>query len=244
MNFPNVAADIAQAQQEAPELGRGVHLTLTAGRPLTPPEQIPTLVGADEGFFSLRDFLARLDMVDPAQVKAEWRQQIEKFIQLTGRKPTHLDSHHHSAYYTEPFFRGMLELAAEYGCAVRQITTQNDGLLRGLPGKVRQDIIEFAPRLMLEFNVQTTDVFCATFFDELATKAEFLNILNRLSEDGLYEIMCHPGYSNAALEATSSYHRQRESELTVLTDKAIQTIIRERNLKLTTFARLQGPSST
>jgi predicted glycoside hydrolase/deacetylase ChbG (UPF0249 family) len=238
MNFPNAEADIALALEEAPDLGLGVHLVLTAGQPLSPPEQVPTLVNSDNGFCNLSDFLARLDSVDPAQVKAEWQRQIEKFVRATGRKPTHLDSHHHSSYYTEALFSGMLELAAEYGCGVRQVTTQDEGLVRGLPGNLVADLQEYGPRLLNQFGTSTTDAFYASFYDEQATKAELLGILSRITMPGSYEIMCHPGYSDAALEASSIYNRQREAELAVLTDSAIQETIQSRSIELTTFAAL------
>ncbi len=238
MNFPNADVDIVLAQQETPELGLGVHLTLTAGRPLTPPEHIPTLVGSDKAFFSLRDFLARLDTIDPTQIKVEWRRQIEQFVDITGRTPTHLDSHHHSAYFRELFFKAMLELAAEYGCAVRQITAQADDLLPGFPDNLAPSIREFGPRLLRKFGIPTTDEFVATFFDKQATKAELLDILHQLSEPSVVEVMCHPGYSDAAVEASSSYNRQRQKELAVLTDPIFQEIITDRNIFLTTFAAL------
>ena len=42
MNFPGVQADLARACDDCPQLGLGVHLVLTAGRPLRPAENVPT----------------------------------------------------------------------------------------------------------------------------------------------------------------------------------------------------------
>jgi predicted glycoside hydrolase/deacetylase ChbG (UPF0249 family) len=67
-------------------------------------------------------------------VRAEWRAQIEKFIATTSRRPTHLDSHHHASYFTAGLFRTMLELAQEYGCAIRlPVALGNDDTFAGLP---------------------------------------------------------------------------------------------------------------
>ena len=238
MNFPNAAEDIELALKETPELGLGVHLVLTSGPPLSAPEAVPTLVTAENRFPGLSEFLSHLDQVNPEEVKAEWRLQIEKFVRVSGRPPTHLDSHHHSSYYTKDFFRAMLELAQEFGCAIRQVTAQDSGFLRGLPKMVGETILAYAPLLIREFNISTTDAFYASFYDEQATKEDIIGILERLPKDGLYELMCHPGYSDAALEASSIYNRQRERELAVLTDKEVKDAIRQLDIELVTFAVL------
>ena len=85
MNMPTVVEDIRTAMQEAPRLGMGVHLVLTSGQPLLPAAQVPSLVTSDGAFLKLDQFLAGLDQIDPAQVKAEWRTQIERFVATAGR---------------------------------------------------------------------------------------------------------------------------------------------------------------
>ena len=236
MNFPNAADDVAQALRETPELGLGVHLVLTSGPPVSAPDQIATLLTAENRFPNLSQFMERMAEVDPAQVKMEWQAQIEKFVRVSDRTPTHLDSHHHSSYYTEPFFRAMLELAQEYQCAIRQINIQDSDYVRGLSPELGQDVKKFAPSLMAEFNIPTTDTFFASFYDDWATKENLLNILRNLKDGGIYEIMCHPGYSDAALEASSTYNRQREAELAILTDIEIQETLNELGIEQVTFA--------
>jgi hypothetical protein len=235
MNFPNAAEDIGLALKETPALGLGVHLVLTSGPPLSPPEEVPTLVTAENRFPGLSQFLSGLGNVNPEEVKAEWRLQIEKFVGVSGRNPTHLDSHHHSSYYTKEFFRAMLELAQEYGCAIRQVTSSEGGWL---PEEVQETIPDYAQPLMKAFNIATTDNFYGSFYDERATKAEITAILNGLPENGVFELMCHPGYSDAALEASSTYNRQREKELAILTDKEVKDAIRQLDIELVTFGAL------
>src|SRR5512133_2836973 len=95
MNIHTTADDIKIALQETPKLGLGVHLVLTTGRPLSAPESIPSLVDENGSFFKLRPLLDRLPNLNVEEVKKEWRAQIERFLQVAGRVPTHLDSHHH-----------------------------------------------------------------------------------------------------------------------------------------------------
>jgi predicted glycoside hydrolase/deacetylase ChbG (UPF0249 family) len=238
MNMPTVVEDIRIAMQEAPRLGMGVHLVLTSGQPLLPAAQVPSLVASDGSFLKLDQFLARLDQIDPAQVKAEWRTQIERFVATAGCAPTHLDSHHHSSYFTESFFRTMLELAREYGAGIRLVIAQGDeDNMTGLPTEVLTPIQEYGPRLLREFKPKTPDVFHASFYDEMATQDELLRLISSL-QPGTSEIMCHPGYADPILLAGSIYARQRESELAVLTDPAIRQAINARRIELISFAQL------
>lgn len=238
MNFPNAEADILLAQQETPELGLGVHLVLTSGYPLTSPKTIPTLVTATFGFPNAEQFRQRLGEIEAAEAKQEWRAQIEKFVRITGRMPTHLDSHHHTSYYTKELFTAMLELAQEFGCAIRQVNAQDSNFLRGLPMEVEGGIQEFAPRLIQQFGIAIADAFFASFYDTHATVAELCSILDRLPESGIFEVMSHPGYCDAALEATTIYSRRRENELAVLTSDEVRANIEGRQIALVSYAVL------
>lgn len=236
MNFANVVDDLALALQETPDLGLGVHLVLTAGRPLLPAPQLPTLTTPAGAFHKLDQLTARLAEINPAEAKAEWRAQIERFVQVTGRTPTHLDSHHHSSYFGAGLFRAMLELAQEYGCAIRQVMAEGDEPMAGLPPEGRGQARDYVLNLLTEFNPPRPDAFYITFYNELASREELLRILNSLPQEGIFEMMCHPGYSDADLEASTSYARQREQELAVLTDKTVKQAIAARGVGLVTFA--------
>ena len=238
MNMPTVAADIRLAMQDAPRLGLGVHLVLTSGAPLLPPSQVPSLIAPDGSFFKLDQMVASLAMLRIEEAKAEWRAQIEKFVGITGRNPTHLDSHHHSSYFTGGLFRAMLELAKEYSCAIRLAISEGyDESMDGIPSEMITPIQEAAPRLLKEFAPRAPDAFFASFYDERATKAELLDIIHKLPE-GTYEVMCHPGYADAVLIAGSTINRQRETELDVLTDAEVGQAIQARGIKLISFAEL------
>src|SRR5690348_3305274 len=84
MNMPTVAEDIEIALRETPELGLGVHLLLTAGRPILPARQVPSLASADGSFLKLEELIARHGTLSPAEAKAEWHAQIEKFVHVAG----------------------------------------------------------------------------------------------------------------------------------------------------------------
>ncbi len=229
MNIPTTAADVAVACQETPDLGLGVHLVLTMGRPISVPESVPSIVDEHGSFFKYTPLIEHLSRLQMDEVKKEWRAQIEAFIQAAGRKPTHLDSHHHSSYFSPALFQGMLELAKEYGCAIRFPFTSVSPELEGTYKQV--------PALIEQFHPRKPDVFFVNFYDATATKENLLDVINSVPE-GTSEIMCHPGYVDDAFAKESTYNFQRARELDILMDPAIKEAIKSQNIKLITFADL------
>ena len=68
----------------------GLHLQLTDGSPLSPPNRIPSLVN-ENGTFPNRSRDMRT--LNPSEVLVEWRAQLNCLRDL-GVEPSHLDSHH------------------------------------------------------------------------------------------------------------------------------------------------------
>src|SRR5699024_571188 len=80
-----------QLAKENPNLGIGIHLTLTCGKPLT--HNLYTLVDSDGNFRDLSHYEQKF-YIDTNELYNEWKEQIEKFLE-TGITPTHMDTHHH-----------------------------------------------------------------------------------------------------------------------------------------------------
>lgn len=237
LNFPANQANLRLAAKEAPGLGLGVHLVLTSGKPLLAAGEIPSLVDENGAFLRPDKFWSKLDSLNSEEVMAEWRAQIDRFIRIMGHPPTHLDSHHHSSYYNAMLFRNMLLLAKEYGCAVRIPVINTAREDNGLYPSLRDSFIEFSGTLLAEFRPRAPQRFIATFYDEQATKSTLVEILRNL-EEGVSELMCHPGYAGKELIATSIYNHERERELEILTDPEISDLIKKRNIQLISFAGL------
>lgn len=232
MNIPTTAADIGVALSETPHLGLGVHLVLTMGRPILPPEQVPTIVDANGNHLKYNAFIDNIPNLNMDEVKAEWHTQIEAFIKAAGKNPTHLDSHHHSSYFSPALFRAMLELAKEYGCPIRYPLLPDTDDSREFSETTRH-----AAALLQEFNPRRPDAFFVDFYDDTATKEDLLNIINWVGE-GTSEIMCHPGFVDEAFANESVYNFQRERELQILTDPSIKDAIASQGIELITFADL------
>jgi chitin disaccharide deacetylase len=225
MNYATAQDDLKIAMEQCPKLGLGVHLTLTSGNPVLPGSQIPTLTNPDGSFFKLNQLGENFVKVNPNELKAEWRAQIEKFL-ATGATIDHIDSHHHTSYYTEPGFAIMLDLANEYGAPVRRPRAM---------GTEATDRLEFTERLITEKGTWCPQNFIVSFYDEGATLANLISIINNVSDGLVTEVMSHPGYVDEDILTTSSYNRQREGEIAALTDPKAREAIAANNITLATF---------
>jgi predicted glycoside hydrolase/deacetylase ChbG (UPF0249 family) len=214
-NAPTAEAAAALARA-APTLDFGVHLVLTYARPLTDPARIPSLVRADGSFGRPSELLAR--EFDRDEALLEYRAQFARASELIGRAPTHIDTHHW--VHDHPALSwAVCQLALETGAAARTHT----------------------PRQRDEYRakgVRTTDHFVREFQDPGRIEvADLLAIIARL-EDGVTELMCHPGEPDPALLASSAYARERPIELATLTDPRIRAALERDRIALTTFAAL------
>ncbi|MEK7863714.1 MAG: ChbG/HpnK family deacetylase [Chloroflexota bacterium] len=209
----------ARAARSAGRLDVGVHLVLTYGHPLTPPDRIPSLVGPDGRFPRVSDLL-RAGRPKAAEALVEFRAQYARARELLGRPPSHIDTHHwvHDLPALED---AVLELARETNAAVRA----HDGRQRAR---------------FRDAGVPTPDHFVREYQHTGAIHLEaLLDILERVARDGgVTELMCHPAEPDEALLAGSSYARERGTELMVLTDPEVREATRRLGIELTTFAAL------
>lgn len=236
VNFPTAADDLRLARTECPALGLGLHLNLTAGRPLLPPDQLPGWVGPNGRFLRPERLSGRPGGLDPAGAEAEWRAQIEAFVAAVGSPPDHLDAHHHIAYLSEELFAVMLTLARAYDCAIR-LPLAEDGAQAGLPAEWLTAMASFAPRLLTDFQPRRPDHFFASFYGPAATVGTLLRLIENLPP-GCSEWMCHPGEADVQLLAESGYARERESELQALCDPRVRQALERRGVSLITFREL------
>ncbi|HVS65548.1 MAG TPA: carbohydrate deacetylase [Thermoanaerobaculia bacterium] len=208
------SAEAAGRLFETPELGVGLHVQLSGGRPLLPPEGVPSLVD-DQGLLPRRP--PGLERARREDLEREVRAQLARFEELLDRAPTHLDSHHHS--HALPLVCAVIaEVARERSLPVRNASPEVAAILGGL-------------------GVRTTEVFDARFYDAGATLDDLLAALDELG-DGTTELMCHPGRSDDELRASSTYAQARDREVEVLCDPAVRERIAALGVELVHFGDL------
>ena len=89
----------------------GWHPCLTMDAPVSPPSRVLSLVGPDGRFHRLGTFLrhAFLGQIRADEVGAELRAQYRRFLDLVGRPPLFVSSHHHAQLFG-PVGPALLEL--------------------------------------------------------------------------------------------------------------------------------------
>lgn len=89
-------AGAAKIVGDCPNLGLGLHFTLTQGRPLNSPGQVPSLCQTDGRFMKRSSLLTRLlsGRVRGSEVVAELEAQLQRLAEL-GLELTHIDGHQH-----------------------------------------------------------------------------------------------------------------------------------------------------
>lgn len=236
-NFP-WAPEMAPLLAGAPALGVGVHLNLTTGAPLLPPEQVPTLVGED-GCFG-KSLVRLFTRADAAEVRREWAAQIERAISLLDRHPTHLDTHRYLQAHPQ-FTAVLIDLARTYKIpAVRCLhpgPELNLGQMVAAWNPVRI-VVERALRRSAEATLQSglksPAVTLAGDFDASLLLAKLERVGNRVAE-----LVCHPGLVDDRLRSLSSMQEHREEELAALTSPATRRKVEELGISLITFAQLR-----
>ncbi|MBT9135963.1 MAG: Carbohydrate deacetylase [Firmicutes bacterium] len=210
--------------------GFGAHLVLSAGAPVLPREQVPSLVRNDGSFH--RDFRQATRMANPREVLLEWRAQMER-IRQCGVRLTHIDSHHH-VHLAPELTRVAIQLAEEYAIpAIRRLTVgdvcREASLLRNvmfLPSVARsamyigQSGLKYPERLM-------------------SLSERHLSALARLAP-GIYEMFCHPGFVDQELEKRSSLLYGREEELRLLTAPSFAERLRQSGVELVNYGIFGG----
>ena len=152
-----------------------------------------------------------IDLESSDECRDELRRQYARFLELMGTKPTHLDSHQHvhRHWMRRPLFE---ELAREVGLPMRDLppVTFKGGFYA-----------------QWEYGVSTP---------EKVSVDALLRILSREIDEGVYEMSCHPGYYDPALEAV--YHRDREHELATLTDPRLRGLIEALGIRIISYRDL------
>ncbi len=153
-----------------------------------------------------------LDLEDPAtgDASAAVAQQLQRFARLMGLPPTHLDSHH-DAHRHPHVLPHVLEGGGKLGIPVRSHSpVACVGSFYGAWGG------ESHP--------------------EQVSVESLLNMLETAVQEGVTELICHPGYVDPELD--SSYTTVRERELDTLCDPRVREALDRCGIRLIGFQDL------
>lgn len=219
------AISIARAH---PTLGVGCHVVLTDGTPISPPQKVPTLLGPDGTTFRpqlshfTRDLL--LGRIDEADIAREASAQIQK-LQHHGITVTHIDTHKHTHIFPQ-VARPLLIVAEEMSvAAIRNPFEQPWSLALGCSPVLRRIqlrvIHHLRPRFLALPQIRSGRILTTHGTLGISAtghlNATTLAALLKSMPDGLWELVCHPGYNDSDLDDIITRLRStREVELSAL----------------------------
>jgi predicted glycoside hydrolase/deacetylase ChbG (UPF0249 family) len=238
-----------EAARAAPGLGVGVHLNLSDGPPVAHPKAVASLVNDDGEFAGGPESLllrrARRGLA-LAEVEKEWDAQIQK-IRAAGISPTHLDGHKH-VHMLPGLFEIALRLAKRHDIGAIRVSLEASGLRAALssgpkqnPGVVMKQGVQARGLKLLardahvqarHAGISTADYFCGIAQTGELTREGVEQFVKSLP-DGTTELMCHPGYADAALRKTPTrLQDSRQTELRILTDTGIRNLVASLGIRL------------
>ncbi|MGL5291753.1 MAG: chitin disaccharide deacetylase [Vibrionaceae bacterium] len=204
--------------KECPALPVGLHFVLSLGKPLS---KLSCLVNEKGELGKWIWQFSEEGKLDLAQIEAELELQFQRFIQLFGKKPTHIDSHHH-VHLLPAIFPLVERFAAAHN----------------LPLRIDDNALK--QHRLTALCVRRCTKFDDRFYGNDLTQQNLLQLLDEGIAAGVksLEIMVHPSFIDEELQK-SGYCQQRLTELAILTDPALPALIEERGFTLVSYAALQ-----
>lgn len=237
--------DSARAAKHAKEKGLacGLHLNLTNESPISDPKTITTLVDAQGNFLGNTGLRRVLDAgeYDPQHLEREIRAQVEWTFDHYGY-PSHVSGHRHIHIhpavmpllvpilerYAIRWIRLPVETLPPHGYHITEAETQH---VEALNAQATD-----AAKLLAGTTLGHADHFRGETLLGNASKKNLRHILARLPE-GTTELMTHPS-SPSAYGTTFDLDPQRITELQMLLDPELPTLLAERKIELATYADL------
>jgi predicted glycoside hydrolase/deacetylase ChbG (UPF0249 family) len=242
-------AGAVEAARSAPALGVGVHLNLSDGPPVADRQTVTSLLNDDgelaSGPESLLVRRVRRGLL-LAEVEAEWDAQIQK-VSDAGIAPTHLDGHKH-VHMLPGLFEIALRLAKRHGIGAIRVSLEASHLRKALSSGskryagviMKQGVQARGLKLLARdarkqaelAGVSTSDYFCGIAQTGELTR-DGLEQLMKTLPDGTTELVCHPGYADAALQKSPTrLQDSRQTELQILTDTGIRNLVASLGIRL------------
>ena len=239
-----------ELSRSLPELSVGCHMVLVDGEPLLPASEVRSLLapGTKRFFHSIGEFAraALLGKFRAEEIEAEASAQFAR-LQLAGIRISHFDSHKHTHLFPD-VLGPVLRAAKRAGIsAVRNPFEPSSTLSMGTVVRDRKLAVRTAEVLLLrsyrqsflrrirEFGMQTPDGSSGVAATGSLTPPILRELIERMPE-GAWELCCHPGYNDAALDAVRTKLRQsRVVEMHALTDPGLREFVASQGVVLQSF---------
>lgn len=221
-NMPWAEECVGWIREYLDKIAFGIDLNISTGSPVLPKETVPGLVQQNGSFLTSKMHRAldtednEFDHVNYHEVYKEYEAQIQKFIQIVGKKPDYIHGH---AYGTKTTHKAMRDLAEKY-----DIITSAEVIHSSKVNSPGMDWYIYPPTLenQLSSNLEEYIVRdCAGFLE---------------SEIGV--LITHCGYIDKNLMDITSFNILRMKDLEGLTSPDVLEFVKKNNIELITYKDL------
>lgn len=237
------AEDAVRRARALADLHVGLHLVLTDGRPILPPDHIPDLV---DGHGRFDDRMVRSGLrfafkrAAKNQLAAEIRAQFEAF-RATGLTLDHVNAHKH--FHLHPIIAGLIvDIGREFGLTAMRVPDEprlaGVGAL-GYAARLEATSVDLACRA-LRRRLRTAGIFCNDHIFGLRytghmTETRLLSAIEALPA-GVTEIYLHPATQGPLTDAMADY--DHAGELAALISPRVAAALAYHQIEPTGFSKL------
>lgn len=200
------------------DIALGQHTNICAGRPLTDPKLIPSLVQENGEFCSSREIRSRqVDTVVVEEAEREIEAQYLRFKEITGRDPDYFECH---AVISKNFFTALKNVAKKYGLFYENILFdqefEKENNIYGIAMAKLNEQMLYDPKEYVENN------------------------LDFIKNHDVSVMVFHPGYLDQYILEHSSFTLIRAMECDFLCSKWLKDWLEKNKIELTDFRKVKN----
>ena len=265
-NFTESLPELKKLADNHPDIGIGVHLNIITGKPILGADQVPSLVGSNGNFYTLKEILTKINRISLDDLRKELREQILVMNEYDIPIDNLSDQYGVISIYDQ-FFKILVELAEEFNVPLRTpvlasvkypdvfsnsnmvkhgrklvfgIAVTNPFKAIRLKKYFRIAEMEKKSRKLDELGIIHPDLFIESFWGD-PTASNLLHILEHLP-GGTSEIVLHIGSNSRQDQYPSGldvdYFKNREHELMTITSDYLKQYMQKMNIKPISFSHL------
>ena len=194
----------------------GLHTVICAGRPLTDPKLIPSLVTSSGEFKSSKVYRsAKEDFVVLEEVLLEIEAQYLRFVEITGRKPDYFEGH---AVESINFIEGMKLIAQKYEIPFLEFS--------------------FSKETILFKNTTLRPLMYSHLPNYQPKKILFDLITSNQNKKSIPMLICHPGYLDEYITMHSSLLQPRMYEVEMACDNQLIKLANQYRVRFVRYSEL------
>lgn len=197
----------------------GMHTVICAGKPISDPNLIPSLVTEDGHFKSSKTYRQTdHDLVNLDEVVIEIEAQYQYFLKLVGKKPAYFEAH---AVYSNNLLKGLKIVADKYDLPL-------------LPFDLNLDPVNFKKNTTITSFMDSMK----PNYNPYITFNNAIDFTKNCPINNVPMMVCHPGFLDQSILNQSSLTLPRPQEVAFLCDSKTRFQVIDKNIHLVRYSEL------